>query len=171
MIYAKPTTYNGITFRSRLEARWAVYFDAIGITYEYEMERYDFTPDMSYLPDFYLREVNMWAEVKPVQLDGIELTKVEYLVLTTEIPCLLLVGSPQAKPYEAIYFERSHDNLRNWTQSYWHALSNYHDYPQYEGRFYIEDSPNSFGGEFAINGEYHDAVLASIKAKNAFKFI
>ena len=32
------TVYNGYRFRSRLEARWAVFFDAAGIEYEYEPE-------------------------------------------------------------------------------------------------------------------------------------
>ena len=30
------THYNGYRFRSRLEARWAVFFDALGWTYQYE---------------------------------------------------------------------------------------------------------------------------------------
>jgi len=36
----KPTKYAGITFRSRLEARWAVFFDALGISWEYEPETF-----------------------------------------------------------------------------------------------------------------------------------
>ena len=35
-IRAKPTTYNGRLFRSRLEARWAAYFDLLGWAWEYE---------------------------------------------------------------------------------------------------------------------------------------
>lgn len=35
---AIQTEYNGYLFRSRLEARWAVFFDAMGIEYEYEPE-------------------------------------------------------------------------------------------------------------------------------------
>ena len=32
-ITAIQTEYGGYKFRSRTEARWAVYFDALGITY------------------------------------------------------------------------------------------------------------------------------------------
>lgn len=32
------TKYNGFRFRSRLEARWASFFDMIGLKYEYEVE-------------------------------------------------------------------------------------------------------------------------------------
>lgn len=35
------TYYNGYRFRSRLEARWAVFFDAAGIKYEYEPEGFE----------------------------------------------------------------------------------------------------------------------------------
>ena len=44
-IKAIETIYNGYRFRSRLEARWAVFFDEIGIKYEYEKEGYCFTRD------------------------------------------------------------------------------------------------------------------------------
>ena len=52
MIKPIETLYNGYRFRSRLEARWAVFFDVMGIKYQYEPEGY-FLPDGTmYLPDF-----------------------------------------------------------------------------------------------------------------------
>ncbi len=36
MIKAIETVYKGYRFRSRLEARWAVFFDSLGIIWEYE---------------------------------------------------------------------------------------------------------------------------------------
>ncbi len=35
---AIETLYKGYRFRSRLEARWAVFFDALGLKWEYEKE-------------------------------------------------------------------------------------------------------------------------------------
>lgn len=35
------TLYGQVLFRSRLEARWAVYFDVIGIEWQYEKEGYE----------------------------------------------------------------------------------------------------------------------------------
>jgi hypothetical protein len=63
------TVYNGYRFRSRLEARWAVFFDTLGIKYEYEKEGYEIKDRCScktwyYLPDFYLPETKTWVEVK-----------------------------------------------------------------------------------------------------------
>lgn len=70
-IKAIETVYNGHRFRSRLEARWAVFFDALMIKWEYEPEGYK-TPDGNYLPDFLLPDAwvrssvqGVFFEVKP----------------------------------------------------------------------------------------------------------
>lgn len=60
------TVYNGYRFRSRLEARWAVFFDKMGIQYEYEPEGYVLDDGTKYLPDFYLCEIDAFVEIKPV---------------------------------------------------------------------------------------------------------
>lgn len=63
------TIYNGYRFRSRLEARWAVFFDAIRLKYQYEPEgfcrEFDSGEKIRYLPDFYLPEYDLYVEVKP----------------------------------------------------------------------------------------------------------
>lgn len=64
MIQAIETVYNGYRFRSRLEARWAVFFDAAGIMYEYEPEGYRMSDGTMYLPDFFLPEFNIYVEIK-----------------------------------------------------------------------------------------------------------
>lgn len=50
-----PTEYNGYRFRSRLEARWAIFFDALGVDYEYEPEGFELPSGKRYLPDFRVR--------------------------------------------------------------------------------------------------------------------
>jgi hypothetical protein len=59
------TFYNGYRFRSRLEARWAVFFDAVGLKYLYEHEGFDLDGDW-YLPDFYLTDWDCYVEIKPI---------------------------------------------------------------------------------------------------------
>lgn len=59
------TEYNGYRFRSRLEARWAVFFDTAGIPYEYEPEGFVLTDGTYYLPDFYLPWYRCYVEIKP----------------------------------------------------------------------------------------------------------
>lgn len=65
MIKAIETEYKGYRFRSRLEARWAVFFDTLGIAWEYEKEGYDLGEAGWYLPDFWLPKSNAWLEIKP----------------------------------------------------------------------------------------------------------
>jgi hypothetical protein len=73
-IKALPSKFNGVTFRSRLEARVAVFLTHIGARWEYEYEGFDL-PSGYYLPDFWLPDVlaresrglrGAWLEVKPL---------------------------------------------------------------------------------------------------------
>jgi hypothetical protein len=64
VIKAIETWYKGYGFRSRLEARWAVFFDACGIKWEYEQEGYVLSDGQLYLPDFNLPGLGVYAEVK-----------------------------------------------------------------------------------------------------------
>lgn len=64
MIKPKQTEYKGYLFRSRLEARWAVFFDALEIEWEYEPEGLVLSTGETYLPDFYLFDFKVYFEVK-----------------------------------------------------------------------------------------------------------
>lgn len=59
------TRYKQCKFRSRLEARWAVFFDALGVRWDYEREGFQFQDGIRYLPDFWLPDLKCWLEVKP----------------------------------------------------------------------------------------------------------
>jgi hypothetical protein len=76
-IKAIPTIYNGIHFRSKLEADWARSLDGHGILWTYESESFDLD-DAYYLPDFILPQLNTILEVKGV-MDGASLTKITRL--------------------------------------------------------------------------------------------
>ena len=69
-IKAIETRYAGCRFRSRLEARWAVFFDALGIEWQYEPEGFEL-PSGWYLPDFLVTTPagQAWIEVKPTEPD------------------------------------------------------------------------------------------------------
>jgi len=69
LIRSKKTPYNGILFRSKLEAKWAVFFDSLGVGYKYEPEWDEVDIGIGYIqykPDFYLPDLDLWIEVKPV---------------------------------------------------------------------------------------------------------
>lgn len=94
-----PTDYKGVAFRSRLEARWAVYFDFFGIKWEYEKEGYVLGEVGAYLPDLWLPQVRMWAEVKPASFEDWQIDKCHTLFLATKSRCLLLDGAPECRSY------------------------------------------------------------------------
>lgn len=99
-----PTRYKGYHFRSRLEARWAVFFDQLELGWEYEPQGYvlDGTP---YLPDFKLvlpDDSLVFAEVKPTEADwheGRHIRLCRALARDTGWPVILLIGAPAYRAY------------------------------------------------------------------------
>ena len=96
---AIPTIYKGVTFRSRLEARWAAYFDERSEPWEFEPEGYEL-PSGRYLPDFWLPKFQLrgcspgtYWEVKPT-VDAIDEDKIRDLVALSLRPCCVSVGPP-----------------------------------------------------------------------------
>lgn len=65
-IKAIPTEYNGITFRSKLEANYAKLFDYFNMNWMYEVEGYRFQDGTWYLPDFYFPDQDLFVEVKGI---------------------------------------------------------------------------------------------------------
>jgi hypothetical protein len=59
------TAWAGRLFRSRVEARWAVFFDALGLPYDYEKDAYAL-PSGNYWPDFFLPGIDSFIEIKGV---------------------------------------------------------------------------------------------------------
>lgn len=94
-VKAIETRYGGYRFRSRLEARWAVFFDALGIKWEYETEGYVLPNGEHYLPDFWLPEWGCFAEVKPRLFTNEEYIKAALLPES----CILLDGMPGVRLY------------------------------------------------------------------------
>ncbi|MFT8322688.1 MAG: hypothetical protein ABF649_17595 [Bacillus sp. (in: firmicutes)] len=93
------TEYKCNNFRSRLEARWAVFFDAMGFVWEYiKPKRVE--PNRKYLPDFYLPERKAWIEISSKTPSAEDLRKYEAFAeqqLKNNIDFRLLVGDiPEA---------------------------------------------------------------------------
>lgn len=99
-IKAIETEYKGYRFRSRLEARWAVFFDALGIEWEYEKEGFSL-PEGYYLPDFWIPRWKLWVEIKPrYYQDEAAPRKCLSLALETGNATLLVEGNPHPGEYE-----------------------------------------------------------------------
>jgi len=99
MIKAIETRYKGYLFRSRLEARWAVFFDTLGIKWEYEQEGFELSGGTRYLPDFYLPTFagGIYAEVKP---EGDDFEKARKFAKESKQGVWLCAGVPDFFAYE-----------------------------------------------------------------------
>lgn len=110
------TVYKGYRFRSRLEARWAVFFDALQIEWKYEPEGFDLGEAGWYLPDFWLphpvsyfaeKGWGLWAEMKATKTTDAELEKMIALARHTKHNGLLFQGYPGDK-YTVTKISRVH---------------------------------------------------------------
>lgn len=94
MIKAIETSYAGCRFRSRLEARWAVFFDHLAIRWEYEPQGYEL-PSGRYLPDFWLPDAEAWIEIKgqpPTKPEKVKLFELAHAVAADGHRVRLLAG-------------------------------------------------------------------------------
>ena len=94
------TRYAGHLFRSRLEARWAVFMDALGWQWDYEPEGFDLPHTGLYLPDFLVLNTGaidlpcpFWAEVKGTAPSIAEINSLRELCCETNLPGTFLLGS------------------------------------------------------------------------------
>lgn len=101
MIKAIETHYNGYRFRSRTEARWAVFFDKLGIAYQYEPEGFELPDGSRYLPDFWLPVQEYWIEIKPPNHPDNLSEKLMQLCKATGHNGFLLIDTPE--PYRQQY--------------------------------------------------------------------
>lgn len=102
------TKYNGYKFRSRLEARWAVFFDNIGLPFEYEPEGYDLD-GTAYLPDFYIPAWDAFVEIKPKKPSKEEEEKCKMLHTHSKKIVLLIYGEPYPSKYTIITYHSDPD--------------------------------------------------------------
>lgn len=111
-IKAIETCYNGFRFRSRLEARWAVFFDSLGVKYEYEFEGFELGDGTRYLPDFLVHgSRDFYCEIKPSQPSVTEMKKAELLAYGTGIPVDIVMGLPGDNRITAYYGRKPPINL------------------------------------------------------------
>ena len=123
-VQAIQTRYRGHFFRSRLEARWAVFFDALGWNWEYEPQGFNLPENGCYLPDFYVEPLSrhewstgpFWAEIKGKDPSRSELRKLRELSRVTGL-CATFLSLEQLK-YD-------HREIEDICTGDWHFCAGY----------------------------------------------
>ena len=115
-IKPKPTKYNSILYKSRLEAKWAVFFDKLGINAIYEPVTSTYN-GYKYTPDFYLIskvvfEPNMThsgilVEIKPTEPTEEYIDFVNNMIDFDKTDFILCVGEPNSKQPLGYHFSKN----------------------------------------------------------------
>lgn len=135
------TYYNGIKYRSRTEARWALFFDKMGWTPDYEMEGFDVGGEW-YLPDFYVPEIKSFCEIKGREPNYDERRKARKLAIQTQSRIIILTNTPSPVATKNIIFipplnqKQWDDDLTGREPRVWGwYLGNFTDNPDHEVYF------------------------------------
>lgn len=107
------TRYGGVEFRSRIEARYAVFFDALNEPWEYEPEGFVLAGGERYLPDFWLPEMSCYFEIKGAQPTDQEYSKAEGLFIATKRPVAIVNGMP-GENWGTLYCPSDLPEARDW---------------------------------------------------------
>lgn len=102
MIKAIDTEYSGHLFRSRLEAKWAFYFDELTTSWQYEREGFELGNGLRYLPDFYLPQYGIYVEIKPDKYSYREHQKCKWLAVLSQKTVVEAIGLPSVNPFTVI---------------------------------------------------------------------
>lgn len=160
------TWYKSILFRSRTEARWAVFFDSLGIEWNYEEEGFVMSDGTYYLPDFHLPtfDKGMFVEVKGVFTQS-EKELCRDLCYESGKNVLLAEGIPKPREYQFLVKDCKNDCVQ-----YFLGLPNANK-AEYENRMFAETGLSDFfsfeisdKNALQLNPEY---LVAIKKARSA----
>ena len=106
-IKAIQTRYKNCLFRSRVEARWAVFFDCAREPWEYEKEGFDLGDGELYLPDFWLPQLQLWVEIKG-KATGDEIGLVQRFSESINQAACLVEGTPGDEQIQFFAWDAAH---------------------------------------------------------------
>ena len=159
MIKAIETVYNGYRFRSRLEARWAVFFDTMEIEYQYEPEGFDLGNGIWYLPDFWLPDLELWIEIK-----GIKPTEDEHLKMA--------LLAQKSNSNGAIYWSHFSKKEEGYATYFWQSYDIFHSKSMSIKNTLVLSSMESRAGSISkgIGGEFINIVRKAFAAARQARF-
>ncbi len=176
-----PTKYKGCTFRSRTEARWAVFFTHMNWEWKYEDQGYELETGGYYLPDFEVRLPNLkewYIEVKPDNFDKFDqdqyMNKLQRFTSEAGKDLLIVDGNPSCKPFDIVChrfedrslglaFLQDYEPYIRWVDQYWMT---YIGLNERTGRHFTEHADD----ERMQKGSFGRQYVESLKAARGEKF-
>lgn len=172
------TKYKGYRFRSRLEARWAVFLDYLNADWTYESEGF-ILQGTWYLPDFYVADWSCWIEIKPSAPSDAEIAKAQLLAESSGKRVLLIAGDPwvdqqHKTSYRITYFaadgtHRSGTDRwefgqgRRCEDEIWLLSDDY-------GAFPLRPIPHERDDKYPLGGSYASNIVAALSAARGARF-
>lgn len=156
------TNYRGFLCRSRLEARWMLFFDELGFEFQYEPQGFVLPAGHHYLPDFWFPKVRYWGKVKPGELTGYEMEKSRQLALGSMRPLILLVGPPGFISYTVLAPQQLDQSTELLEESLSLDIHNYRKRYQEGGLWWCRQME---ANEDLFTPQYRAAVYASRAAR------
>lgn len=175
------TKYKGYKFRSRLEARWAVFFEGMGLDWTYEPEGFELPSGAWYLPDFFVKGhitgKDYYYEIKPrgskpclkveefnniksiFQLNGDPVDVVNILCPRCKLICLNNPGEKQST-YLFLYGKRDGrlDGRLDTNEPVFYYYCEYCDSSKSEGGSFTENNAFNYMGD-KINLHWHEGEM------------
>lgn len=175
---AIETKNMGYRFRSRTEARWAVFFTRIAFQWEYEPQGFMLDSQTPYLPDFKLvlpGDRLLFCSVKPEEADDFdkeELRKLHLLSDGTDSDVLLLPGPPTHRAYHmvrprttedvlSLAFFQDYEPYVKIADDYWFAVLSF---DERTGRHHFKADERRLGKAFG------KAYVQAVEAARAARF-
>lgn len=151
------THYAGHRFRSRLEARWAVFMDKLDIPWEYEPQGY-VVNGAPYLPDFLVRpntDGAFWLEIKGTFPDPDELTKAKGLAEGSGIPAFVYWAKPEPPAPDLGHL--TEEEFNGWDRDgyVWTDDQGWREYPTQPPKWQLDLIPTAF--RFSPSGKPKEA--------------
>lgn len=171
------TVYKGYRFRSRLEARWAVFLDELGAKWSFEVEGLQLS-GIRYLPDFWVSSWDVWIEIKAQAPTEDERMKCRLLSQESGKRVLLISGEPWSEQdrnsYNVILFsyqELDRDETDGWefgegrrcAEEIWLMSDE-------RGAFTLQAVAHERDDKYPLSGSYATGIIAALAAARGARF-
>lgn len=162
-IAPKPSTYRGVRFRSRLEARYAAFFHYLGVEYHYEHASFRLHAlQCTYTPDFWLPALGVYIEIKPDEVHDEE--RARCMQLARYGHDVVLVYGALGSPFLSEARGRTYQNSRNMQCVSWNRTG------EQRQMAWVVDDVTGLVSLRANHYEWHDRLREACEYGNRLTF-